>query len=88
MNQEDSMPKFRTLPAIFLGLAIITSSAAPCLAFSQQDGSAEGRAACTPDVFRLCSSHIPDADAIVVCLKSNKQNLSPACRATLFGNRK
>jgi hypothetical protein len=39
------------------------------------------RSACTPDVFRLCSQFIPDVDNIVGCLKMQRPNLSPACRA-------
>jgi hypothetical protein len=44
-------------------------------------GTAEERAACTPDVFRLCSSEIPNVDRIVACMKRQKANLSSACRA-------
>jgi len=44
-------------------------------------GSAEQRAACTPDVFRLCSSEIPNVDRIIACLKKEKSNLSPGCQA-------
>jgi len=39
------------------------------------------RSACTPDVFRLCGQFIPDVDGIVGCLKVQRPNLSPACRA-------
>jgi hypothetical protein len=46
-------------------------------------GSAEQRAACTPDVFRLCSSAIPNVDRIVACLKQQKQNLSKPCQAVM-----
>ena len=44
-------------------------------------GTDEQRMACTPDVFRLCSSEIPNVDRIVACLKSKKQNLSAGCAA-------
>jgi len=50
-------------------------------------GSKEDQEACTPDVYRLCSEHIPDADRIVSCLKMNKQKLSPACRKVFSENR-
>ena len=43
-------------------------------------GTAEQRAACTPDVFRLCSAEIPNVDHIVACMKAKKASLSPACR--------
>ena len=39
----------------------------------------EDQMACTPDVYRLCGSYVPDEDAIVQCLKRNLQTLSPAC---------
>ena len=31
---------------------------------------------CTPDVMRLCSEFIPDADRIVGCLKAKRRQLS------------
>jgi hypothetical protein len=43
--------------------------------------SESDRAACTPDVLRLCGSDIPKVDRIIVCMKTNRMNLSPACRA-------
>jgi hypothetical protein len=44
-------------------------------------GTEEQRAACTPDVFRLCSSEIPSVDRIVACLKAKKNDLSTGCKA-------
>ena len=44
------------------------------------EGTAEQRQACMPDSFRLCSSHIPNVDAIIGCMRANKAKLSPACR--------
>ena len=53
------------------------------LAFSvpvqAQSHSAEDEAACTPDVFRLCSELIPNRTAITACLVKRKRQLSPAC---------
>ena len=46
----------------------------------QHQGSAEDQAACTPDVYRLCSQEIPDEDDIVACLVRKKAQLSPACK--------
>lgn len=40
------------------------------------------RMACTPDAFRLCSSYIPNADAVKTCMIANKAKLSAACLAT------
>lgn len=46
-------------------------------------GTDAERAACTPDVFRLCSSDIPSVDRIVACLVREKPRLSPACQAVV-----
>jgi len=46
-------------------------------------GTSAERAACTPDVFRLCSSEIPSVDRITACLRREKPRLSPACQ-TVF----
>jgi hypothetical protein len=62
----------RTLFALALLTLGLTSSAA--LADPNNDAQA-----CTPDVFRLCSSTIPSRDRIVTCLAENKRRLSPAC---------
>jgi hypothetical protein len=44
-------------------------------------GTAEQRVACTPDVFRLCSSEIPNVEHIISCMKAKKAGLSQACRS-------
>jgi hypothetical protein len=44
-------------------------------------GTAEERAACTPDVFRLCSSEIPSVSKIIACMKAKQSQLSPKCKA-------
>jgi hypothetical protein len=46
-------------------------------------GTAEQRAACTSDVFRLCSTEIPNVDRILICLKRERANLSKPCQAVL-----
>jgi len=46
-------------------------------------GTAEQRAACTPDAMRLCSSEIPNIPRIVACLRQNRSNLSKACQAAM-----
>jgi Cysteine rich repeat len=43
-------------------------------------GTDDAQAACTPDVFRLCSSEIPNETRIVACLKRKKARLSPGCK--------
>ena len=44
-------------------------------------GTAEQRAACAPDAFRLCMSFIPDARNVEACLRQRKSDLGDACRA-------
>jgi hypothetical protein len=46
-----------------------------------QQGTAEQRRACTPDVYRLCAGEIPNARAITACLRRQKSSLSAACAA-------
>ncbi len=45
--------------------------------------TAEERAACTPDVFRLCSSSLPSVNRVIACMKRNRPNLSVACSAAV-----
>ena len=45
--------------------------------------SSEAREMCTGDAFRLCSSEIPNIPAITACMRKNKSNLSPGCRAVM-----
>ena len=49
-------------------------------------GTWEQQMACTPDVWRLCSSAIPDVDRIVACLRQNTPSLSDGCRAVFDSN--
>jgi hypothetical protein len=79
-EQEDGMERIwkRASGATVLALALATWSTA-----SFAIGSAEQRAACTPDVFRLCSSEIPNVDRIVACLKQQRPNLSKPCQAVM-----
>jgi hypothetical protein len=56
-----------------------TNASAPVKVADQASDS--DRSACTPDVFRLCGQFVPDVDGIVGCLKQQRHNLSPACRA-------
>ncbi|MHB8271138.1 hypothetical protein [Bradyrhizobium sp.] len=44
-------------------------------------GTAEQRAACAPDAFRLCASYIPDATGVEQCLRRNEPDLSDTCRS-------
>src|SRR5215469_3235495 len=51
----------------------------------QYRGTQEQQMACTPDVWRLCSSQIPDVGRIVACLRANTPQLSDGCRAVFAG---
>ena len=44
-------------------------------------GTPEQQAACTPDAFRLCLDHIPDAGKVELCLRQHKSDLSASCRS-------
>lgn len=59
------------------------------MALAQENGyrgTLQEQLACTPDVFRLCGSEIPDATRIVVCLRQNIQRLGEPCRAVFEAN--
>jgi hypothetical protein len=43
-------------------------------------GTAEERAACMPEAFRLCSPYIPNVGKVIACLKEKKAELNPGCR--------
>src|ERR1700745_1321795 len=44
-------------------------------------GTAEQRAACAPDAFRLCASYIPDPASVEQCRGRTAPDLSDACRS-------
>jgi len=51
------------------------------VSFAQEyRGSSDQQTACTPDVFRLCWSEIPNIPQIIACLKRERPRLSPECR--------
>jgi hypothetical protein len=76
----------RTGP-IALGLALAIGGTVATSAVSAQEyrGTMEQQMACTPDVWRLCSSQIPDVGRIVACLQANRPQLSDGCRAVFAG---
>ncbi|MBV9968698.1 MAG: hypothetical protein JO228_01845 [Xanthobacteraceae bacterium] len=67
-----------TSGAIALAAALVAYSTA-----SFAVGTAEQRAACTPDALRLCSAEIPNIPRIVACLRANRSNLSKPCQSAL-----
>ena len=71
--------------ALVLPALLVVWLASPVMADRLKDrGTAEERAACTPDVFRLCSRFIPSESRIVACLMESRAQLSPAC-GRVFG---
>ena len=75
-NQAELRTILRAAVAMVIGLALSSYATA-----SFALGTAEQRVACTPDVFRLCSSEIPNVGLIISCMKANKASLSQACRS-------
>jgi hypothetical protein len=73
---------------IALGLALLIGGiVAHSAAYAEEyRGTWEQQMACTPDVWRLCSSQIPDVDRIVACLQQNTPQLSDGCRAVFASN--
>jgi len=73
---------------LMLGFALAIGSglAAHNAALAEEyRGTPEQQMTCTPDVWRLCASQIPDVDRIVACLRANKPFLSDGCRAVFAG---
>jgi hypothetical protein len=77
------MPMSKRLvgPSAFM-LALLAAGVVSS-ARAEDRGSPEDQLACTPDVYRLCSSYVPDEDAIVACLRRNLRALSPACHKVM-----
>jgi len=68
-------------------LACALLIAASGAAWSQENrGTAEQQMACTPDVWRLCSTEIPNVSRIVACLRANYSQLSGNCRTAFDAN--
>jgi hypothetical protein len=65
--------------AVLVGVTLVSVASA---AFAQEDrGTAEQRAACAPDAFRLCIGYIPDPASVEACLRQRRSDLSEACGA-------
>ena len=56
----------------------------PIPAIAQEQGTADERQACEPDVNRLCSQFIPDRDKIILCLNQKVRELNPSCRRVIL----
>jgi hypothetical protein len=69
-----------TLLSAATGILAVLLIAGPTPAAAQAPDAADR---CTPDVMRLCSEFVPDADRIVKCLKAKRRQLSPSCSSAL-----
>jgi len=63
--------------------AVVIAAASAAITSPSFAFSAEARAACTGDAFRLCASEIPSIPKITVCMRANKAKLSAPCRAVM-----
>jgi hypothetical protein len=66
--------------AVLAGVALLTLVPSAGRAFTEDDQ----RRLCTGDVFRLCSSEIPDRGRIIACMQRQRASLSDGCRS-VFG---
>jgi hypothetical protein len=56
-------------------------------AFAQQGGTEQEKAACSPDVKKLCVAVIDQGDlAILGCLQQNRAKISKACDQVLVNH--
>jgi len=69
-------------------VAAAVAAAACGVAHAAYQESDRQRAACKPDVYRLCKWYIPSRSGITYCLYKNIDRLSPACRAVMEGGLK
>jgi hypothetical protein len=76
------------MPIMVLGLMVSIACAAAQTSARAEEyrGTLQQQLACTPDVFRLCGEHIPDANRILACLQKNTPQLSDSCRAVFDSN--
>ncbi len=75
---KDFRGTFRTAGfAVAVAVSLLGSTGAS----SAEGFTAEQRAACTPDAFRLCASDMPNVSAITACMRKNRSSLSTACKA-------
>ncbi|WP_439360605.1 hypothetical protein [Bradyrhizobium sp. DASA03007] len=84
-TQQTQLPSRLKLYYCAIAVAVAVTAAMPGLVKARdQAPTAEEKEACMEDVFRLCSSHIPDRTAITACLRSKQASLSQQCRYVIF----
>jgi len=77
-NQNNCMLRTMSWAQRCVSLVLLSATISPAPSFSQ--GTLAQRMACTPDVLRLCSEFIPNAEEITICLREKNAELSDACR--------
>jgi hypothetical protein len=65
-------------------LTLVSFLFLPIAAMAVEQGTADERQACEPDVNRLCSQFIPDRDKIILCLNQKVRELNPSCRSVIL----
>ena len=83
MESKNRVILLRSMPLArsWILAAMLSAAASPTPGFAQ--GTLEQQLACTPDVLKLCSTFIPNADAITACLRDKSAELSDACRPVI-----
>lgn len=83
MESKNRVILLRSMPLArsWILAAMLSAAASSTPGFAQ--GTLEQQLACTPDVLRLCSALIPNADAITACLRDKSAELSDACRPVI-----
>ena len=85
--QAGRLPARRTMKMIrtaTLLVALLVPSAAMAQGGTTPQGTPQERAACRPDVRRLCHNiNASEGETYLGCLKLNREKLSRACRAVL-----
>jgi hypothetical protein len=87
MKRKGRIMRKRRIFQIFASMSLATVFAGGTSALAEEyRGTMQQQMACTPDVFRLCGSEIPDVTRITACLRSNTPVLSASCRAVFEAN--
>ncbi len=73
------VPTWTAAGCLALGLAFMGSTPAAA------QGTPQQRAACEQDAYRLCGQFVPDEKTTAACLRRQRMNLSPSCRAAFSG---
>ncbi|QAY96343.1 hypothetical protein CWB41_11880 [Methylovirgula ligni] len=79
-KQTKAFRNLRLKNGVLAVLALTAVLVLPGEVSAQQQGTAEQRHACTPDVFRLCRAYIPNRKRITACLEHHRRLLSPECQ--------